>query len=185
VRLAALQVLAAYYDPKFHALPEWLRTAHVGDPIPMNVHGGGRKGVTPLPESRTAELPALLARLARNDADPTVRHAALLLRQGLAFRNPVNTPVQPGTVSLIAGCGDRVTLRSTENILLGLQVSVLGTSSVHTIWLKGSPEAKPMTTLMSLPAGTVVVTYGGRELARLSERHAPCPPGIVPGSNEE
>lgn len=143
VRLAALQVLAAFYDPKFDALAEWLRTAHAGDPIPMSVHGGGR------------------------------------LRQSVAFRDSANTPVQPGSVSLTAGCGNRVTLSSTENILLGLQLSVLGAWPVHTVWLKGSPEGKPVTILMSPPPGTVVVTYGGRELARLSERHAPCPPGLV------
>ena len=117
-RLAALQSLIAMYDPQRLADPQWLATAHVGDPIPIITHAARASSA---PATHVTDVPELLARLSWDDGDAVVRHAATVLRQSLAWSDPRHTPVRAGAVSLVAGCRGLVTLLSTENITLDLQ----------------------------------------------------------------
>jgi hypothetical protein len=54
-----------------------------------------------------------------------------------------------------------------------------GSDFDHTIGIRAGSPATPRELLLSLPAGTVAASHGGREAARLSERSADCPPGMV------
>jgi hypothetical protein len=92
--------------------------------------------------------------------------------------DPENTLVREGSIALIAGCGRRVTLRSTADIDLPIEVRVLGTDFVYPKGIRAGTETKPTEILLAFPSGVVVATLGGRELARLEERNAPCPPGM-------
>jgi hypothetical protein len=180
MRLAALEVLAAYYSPELAASSEYLTSARVGDPIPGSVHHALSSGAAEtLPDQRRREIATLLALLVQSDPDPVVRGAALRLRQGLAYRDPKNIPVQADVVSLAAGCGPRVTLQSRADISLPLRVRVLGTSYDQTFWLKGLVNGQPSKIPLALPRGTVVAGVGDQELTRLSKRDAPCPPGLT------
>jgi hypothetical protein len=180
-RLAALQVLTAYYDPSFFPTAAYLTSAAEGDPIPVRLHRAGRPGAEPLPDSRSAEFLHMLARLSAADSDPLVRAAARRLRAALAATDPENTPIPGGAVTLTAGCGTRVTLGSTADIGLPIRVQVLESTFDHTYSLRGATRESPVKVLLSLPPGTVVASYGGREVARLVRREAPCPPGVLKG----
>jgi hypothetical protein len=188
VRLGALEVLARYYDPRWDATPEWLTTAHVGDQVPYVAHYNH----APRPDaSIVTEFPALVTRLAWNDPDPVVRDAALRLRAWLAVSNPAHTPVAPGSIALVAGCGSRVTVESFADVTIPFTLRVIGTpyqdaialaGLKETLVFKAPPDGQPRKILKSLPAGTVTATVGGNEVARLSDtdRHKPCAPGIAP-----
>lgn len=185
VRLAALQVLTAYYQADLRPSLAYLKSPKAKDydfaSIARTTHPVVRSAATPLPKSRIVEIPALLARLAHGDPDPVVKGAALHLRQDLAQFDPKNTPVDANKITLKAGCGPRVSLQSTEDIPLDLRVRVLGTSFDRTYTLNKSWDGTPKRLPLALPPGTVVVTYAGREMARLIERNAPCPPGMTRG----
>ena len=90
----------------------------------------------------------------------------------------MNTTLLPGTIALVAGCEGGVTLRSTADIDVELQLRVLGTSFARAKYIRAGSVAKPKQSPLSLPPGTVVATYGGREVARLAERNPPCPAGM-------
>jgi hypothetical protein len=178
-RLGMLQVLIAYYDGGFSPSFEYLTRSHLGDPIPVAMHAVGFAGSSPLPATRFVEVPRILAQLARQDPDSVVRAAALRLRQALALRDPANTPVAPGAVRLVAGCGPRVTLFSEENVLLTIRVRVLGDPYDQTFGMRGAAGGRASSLSLALPPGTVTASYGTRELARLAKRDAPCPPGVT------
>jgi hypothetical protein len=169
-RLAALRVLTGYYQPGLNPTFEYLTSTngYVGLSIPFTPHAYGVAGRSPLPTSVRREVPELFARLAASDADPVIRGAALRLRQGIAFRDPGNTPVGPGAVTLVAGCGPRVTLRSTADVILKLDVRVLGTDFARGFALSAAEGGRPSEMLLALPAGVVTASLGGREVARLS-----------------
>jgi hypothetical protein len=184
IRLAALRVLYSYYFPDLLPSVEELKRSRVGV-MSLGMIQSWRPGwerrsqpTIPLPEERFGQVGALLARLARQDPDPEVQWAAMHLRQDLAFRDPEHTPVRPDAIIVEAGCGAGVNLQSIEDVTLQVRVRVLETTFDHTLSMKGNwgdPTAKwPL----FLPPGTVVVTYGSRELARLTERNGPCPPGV-------
>ena len=180
-RLAALQVLMRYYGPSYapsidnlRTAPEWSSVARrVDGPLPID-------GTSPLGESARPRIASTLARLAASESDTTVRKAALVLRQTLAFDDPENTPLVPGAIALVTGCGNRVTLRSTADVAVEVVLRVLGTTFEKTYGIRAGTQTKPTNRLLGLPSGTVVASYGGREVARLDERNAPCPPGVVP-----
>jgi hypothetical protein len=178
-RLAALQVLMRYYDPRYAPTAEDLRGMTMGSPVPVRIGGAPPiDGTSPLPANTRARVGAKLAALAATDPDAEVRQAALRLRQALAIEDPANTPLSPNSVSLIAGCGTRVTLRSTADVSLPVRVTVPSSNFEHTYSIRGGSVTKPSDLLLSLTAGTVIASYGGREIARLSERKAVCPPGM-------
>lgn len=178
-RLASLELLTAYYDRRLAVTRNYLTSATLGDPIPAQPHAQGLAGDDALPEGRAREIPELLADLAQNETDAVLRGAALRLRQALAYRDPQNIPVREGVVALRAGCGPRVAVESSADISLPLRVRVLGTPYDETFWLKGLAGSKPSSMLLAPPAGTVVVSIADRELARLTKREAPCPPGLT------
>jgi hypothetical protein len=176
VRLASLSVLAAYYRPDLAPSMGWLRSARVGDPPPSAPDAFTGTGSVPLPESRLADFPVLLSRLAHGDRDSSVAQAALRLRQYLALSDPDHTPVPPNAVRLVAGCRNLLSLQSTLDVTIPLHVRVVGTSTERTYTLKRWVSGPPVQLTLDLPPGQVAVTYGnGRELARLADRTGPCP----------
>jgi len=178
-RVGALIVLTSYYEPSTALSIEYLSSARVGDPLPASTSGGWKRGASPVPSSLARDLLALVYRLARHDADSTVRRAALRLRQSFAYGDAEHTPLDADAVQLQPGCGPRVTLQSNADIALALRLRVLGTTFDRPVPIKAASNGKPASMLFALPVGTVVVTYGSRELARLTDRNAPCPPGVT------
>lgn len=171
-RLAALQAIMAMHSPRLSADPAWMLTAQVGDPIPVSADGASSSSAPP---SHVTDVPDLLARLSWEDHESRVRHAAQVLRQSLEFSDPGQSPVRPGRITLTSGCRGLVTLKSTENITLRLHVIFEGSSQSDDIWLKGSVNGQPSAYSMHPPAGPIAVTYGGQQVARLTERpNAPC-----------
>lgn len=169
-RLQALRVLYYYHVPPWMPLTEDLtRTTR-----PYYVSEGSsphdtRYAVTrPFPPGRTAEYPGLLYRLSTDDPDPLIRLASARLRQTLVYRDPINTPIPPGAIRLVApGCGGVVQIQSTADISLEVRLRVLGTTYDRVVPASGGYR---------LPPGVVVADLGGRELARLVDRGPPCPP---------
>lgn len=180
-RVAALQVLMRYYNPgyapSFAALlskdESRAVATRIDGPQPIN-------GAVALPATTRKQIGAVLAQLSASDPSSAVQGAARLLRSQLAYDDPENTPVADGMISLVAGCGRRVTLRSTADVGLRIDLTVVGTSFSRTYGIRAGTKMNPAELLLGLPKGAVAASYGGRELARLSERNAPCPPGIVP-----
>jgi len=180
--MAALRLMLRYYDPSYVPREsDLLSSVHR---VSFRQRTGGAvtaEGRTPLAPDVRSRIATLLATLVSTDTDASIRKAALTARQVLAFADPVNTPVPTGAITLIAGCADRVTLRSTADIDLPVRISVLGTPFRNDGGIRAGSGGKPSEILFGLPRGTVVATLGGRELARLSERTAPCAPGQVRG----
>jgi len=176
LRLASLSVLSTYYRPDLAPSMGWLRSAHVGDPVPAIADGYSTPGAVPLPETRSVDFPALLARLARSDPDSNVAKAALRLRQYMALSDPDHTPIAANAVRLAAGCRNILTLQSTLDVTIPLRVQIVGTKTEHTYTLKRWVSGPPVQLTLDLPPGPVLVTYGnGHELARLTDRKGPCP----------
>jgi len=179
-RVAALQSLMRYYDPGYAPSFEAL-TSHSGErSVALRIDGPTPTlGSVPLSASTRTRIGEVLAQLMSPRQNSTVRTATGVLRQRLAYDDPAHTPVADGAISLIAGCSDRVTLRSTADVDLEINLEVAGTSFSRKYSIRAGTTAKPTDRLLGLPRGTVIATYGGRELARLSVRNAPCPPGMV------
>jgi hypothetical protein len=177
VRLAAMEVLVGYYNPAYAASPTYLTSGTVGDPIPRRAHA-----LASVPEvaraTRLAEIQDALVNLVR-DPDPVVRTASLKLRQAFANEAPESVPIAGGSVVLRAGCGDRVAIESTADIMLPLRVQVLGSSYDQAFYHRGMVDGRGSRTPLLLPKGTVIVTVGGREVARLEKRDMKCPPSTA------
>jgi hypothetical protein len=163
-RLAALQALMRYHDPSFVPSLEYLMATspplspiarRIGGPEPLD-------GSAPLPGTTRRDIGELLAQLAASDDNAMVRRAALRLRQAVAYDDPSATPLRAGSISLAAGCGSRVILGSTADIVVTVRLTIPGTSFDKPFGIGAGSEAKPATRLLSLPAGTVVASYGGR-----------------------
>jgi hypothetical protein len=179
-RLAALQVLMRYYNRRYVPSVEDLTSGPPGSPITRRVGGPAPvNGSSPLAETTRGEIGALLSMLASSDGDSTLRGAALRLRQRLAFDDPVNTLLPAASITLVSECGPRVMLRSTADIDVGLQLRVLGTSFARTRAIRAGSVEMPTQLSLELAAGTVVASYGGREVARLTDRNASCPVGAT------
>lgn len=150
---------------------------------------GGRSLVAALhtphgrPVATPAEQRAVLAQwaqLAGADPDSTVRAIALALRQLGAIRAPKYTPIRDDAIVMHATCATRVAVENRENIPLGVTLRVIGTPVVRAYTLPpyGVTGAEPL--LLELPGGPVVITFAGREIARLSVRPArACAPGAT------
>src|SRR5687767_3848564 len=82
-RIGALSVLIRHYDPYYQASPRFLATGSPGAPIPRSPHASSVDGAQRLPGSAKREVGELLARIVASEGDPSVRRAALVLRQGL------------------------------------------------------------------------------------------------------
>jgi hypothetical protein len=176
-RLEALQVLTSYFNANYVAGPDYLRGGTIGDPIPATAHAPDSFGDVPLPARYAAEFAGDLAVVAREEADPVVRRAALKLRQAIALEAPHLTPLEKGAIRLRAGCGPRVTLSSSANVTVPIEVRVGdGTGFKRELALVRSVDGTPKSVLLALPRGTVTASVGGRVVARLRWRHAPCAP---------
>jgi hypothetical protein len=177
-RLAALLVLMRYYDPRYGPGMEDLAGSIYGASVPMNIHSPAPvTGPSPATVALRRQIGALFARLAASDDDAAVRTGAGRLRQVLARRDPANTILPDGAITLVAGCGTRVTFSSTADVEIDVQLRVLDTPFQKMYGISAGSVERPRSHLLSLPAGTVVASYGGREVARLTERKTPCPPG--------
>lgn len=181
-RLVALQVLASYFDSTLAPSSEYLRGAALGSPIPRTTGAPHGPGATPLLAGRAAEIVTTVAALAAGDPDPVVRSAALRLRQGFALVAPGTTPLAPGAIQLVAGCGRRVLLRSTADVDLPVEV-IVGSGAVYrqTLPLRGAASGRPVERLLGLPPGPVTALVGGHVVAKLSLRNAPCRPDQTRG----
>jgi hypothetical protein len=179
-RFAALSVLLQYYDKSYGAIDAgFLADSGSFKLVPQMTHAPAQfHGAQKLPGDARRMIAEEVAQRAWTDEDETFRRVAHRVRAALARMDPQNTPVREGSIALIAGCGRRVTLRSTADIGLPIEVRVLGTSFVYPKGIRDGTETKPAEILLAFPPGVVVATLGDRELARLEERNAPCPPGM-------
>lgn len=178
MRLAALAVLASYNDSSLGVSAEFLREARVGDPVPALVPAlATPRGASRLSADHHARIRADVDELSRSDRDPAVRRAALVLRQAFAMRHPEQAALEPGAVRLIAGCGARVTLRSSSDIAIPAVIRVERGRFAHERLIPRAQSGRPVDILLGLPPGTVTVTVGDQVIARLTDRAAPCAPG--------
>jgi len=176
-RLAALQVLAAYFHPQWSPPRSYLTGAQVGDPVPRMVDDADLPTVAePLPANHRAAIARTFTTLAASDHDPIVRGAALRLRQAVAFSAPADLPLADGVVRLEARCGPRVLLIVSSDVDLPVVLAVEGSAFRHEYAVRRSAPGHTASLLLALPSGPVVATIGGREVARLTARHAPCGP---------
>lgn len=181
-RLQALRVLYALLGngdlPRYEAL---LRPRIGGMPYDVETESSPhrRRGVPverPLDEARVAQLPSLLYQLATSDGDPLVRGAAARLRQAIARTDPDNTPLPPGVIHIAAECRGVVALWSTADIFLPVRIQVPGTGFERAQGLPGEWADPHARARFRAPDGVVVVTFGSRELVRLTDRTvAGCP----------
>lgn len=179
VRLAALRVLISYYSSELWPSTSYLSSGTFGDPIPVTMDKDVQDGSSPLHAATRREIQRALLKLSSNNRKKEIAHAATLLRQGLAFVDPSNTPIDANAVVLAAGCGPRVILKSEADIDLDLRVRVLETNYDQRFVVRGAQKSRNGKMTLALPAGTVVVNFGNKEVARLSNRSAPCPPGLT------
>lgn len=174
-RVRALQVLARYFDSRLAPSLEFLTQAAVGSTIPTRFDAFSVEGATPLRASARREIGQVLARLGTADADPLVRGAARRLRQSMTSTDPANTPLASGAIALVAACDGRVTLQSTADIGVEVQLRVEGASNfAQAYWIAAGDVGKPAKRLLRLPPGTVTVSYAGIEAARVVDRKGEC-----------
>jgi hypothetical protein len=182
-RLHALRVLFAFAF-RTHRVPvyEDLIQPRIGG-LPYSVSSRGSlhagppvRTSQPIGPAHLASLAQLLYDLRYSGDDPTVRGAAERLRQTLAGARITDTPIPPGAVHLVGGCRGRVTFWSTADIGIKVQFRVLGDSNTYTQFLRGEWGEGDGRQTRVLPAGTVVITFEGREVARLTDRTAACNP---------
>jgi hypothetical protein len=179
-RLAALEVLTNYFNSSYAPSIDDLAAAKAGMTIPERLGGSepGR-GSVPVPADVRVQVGKLLADLSLSDPDSVVRRAAHWLRQALAYSDPASTPLPTAAISLVAGCGREVFLRSTADIDVDVRLRTASGSFSRTYGVRGGSQAKPGQRDLALPTGTMVAEYGGREVARLSNRKGLCAPGKV------
>jgi hypothetical protein len=176
-RLGALGALMTYVAAELVPTRAYLTQAHLGDAVPRASAYSTIAGATPLPASARRDVAATISAIARGDPDPVVAKAARLLRQSLAYSHPELISVDTSAVTLEAGCGPRVLVRSAAEIVLPLRIRVLGSRYSERFDVVGVGSSKPL--LLALPPGTVVAELAGHELARLSTRTAPCPANLT------
>lgn len=178
-RLAAMRVLASYYSAELSPSTSYLLSGIRGDPIPVVIGRDVQDGTSPLQSGSRREIQLTLLRLSSGDPRNDISRAALMLRQGLAFIDPLNTPLSEKVVRLSAGCGPRVSLESKADIDLDLRVRVLETDYDQHFLIHGAQQGRSGKLSLALPVGIVVVNFGSKELARLSDRRAPCREGLT------
>jgi hypothetical protein len=182
-RLHALRVLFAF-SFRTHRVPvyEDLVQPRIGG-LPYSVSSRGNthagppvRTSQPIGPAHLASLAQLLYDLRYSDGDPIVRGAAERLRQTLAGARITDTPIPPGAVHLVGGCGGRVTVWSTADIGIRVRFHVLGHANTYTQSLRGEWGEGDGRLTFVLPPGTVVITFEGREVARLTDRTSGCNP---------
>jgi hypothetical protein len=179
-RIAALAVLARYYDPRYGAAEAFLAGDEPGTSLPRRI--GGRApvvGTEPLPADHRTQIGALALQLATSDPDSGIRSAAHRLRQALAIDDPANNPIPDEAIRLVAGCGREVTVRSTADIDVTFDLLVPDERYQAPVAIRAGSAGKPAELHLVVPNGTVVARYGGRELTRLATRTGQCAPGAV------
>ena len=176
VRLGELAVQTTALDPRSVTSAQDLLQLPGGRSLVAALHTPHGRPVTPPAEQRA--VLAQWAQLANADPDSTVRAVALALRQLGAFRAPQYTPIRIDAVVMHATCATRVAVENRENIPLGVTLRVIGTPVVRAYTLPPRGVAGAVPLLLELPAGPVVVTFAGREIARLGVRPMrACTPG--------
>ena len=179
-RLLALRVLMQYINSHYDVPAEFLSGNFADNSVGRRVDGPVPvDGATPLPTGYRAQIGSVFARLAVSDLDVSVRHGSLMLRQVLARDDPADTPLQANAITLVAGCGSEITLRSVADVDIELELRVLGSTFAKTYGIRAGTTSKPMARTLVVPKGTVVAQFGGREVARLSQRNGKCAPGQV------
>lgn len=177
-RLASLRALLRLYDRTYSLSEDYLIADVPRSTLPRTTDAAEQiEGSSPLPRDYRLQVGSELARLASADGNQAMRKAALRLRQALAFADPASTPIAAGTVTLVAACRNAVKLRSVADIDIPVQVHVLGSANGYRNGIKAARPAAPAEVLLAFPAGTVVATYGGREIARLTDRSGQCARG--------
>jgi len=177
-RLASLRALLRLYNPTYSLSENYLLSDEPRSTLPRITDAAEQsEGSSPLPRDYRLQIGTELARLASSDGDSAMRKVALRIRQGLAVSDPASTPIAAGSVTLLAGCRNAVRLRSVADIDIPVQVHVLGAANGYRGGIKAARPSGPAEVLLAFPAGTVVATYGGREIARLTERSGSCARG--------
>ncbi len=178
-RLGALQVLTSYFDATRKVSMRALANP-VGEAVAIVADYNPQVGTAVLPVTLPREYLAQLADLAWEDPDPQVRRGALFLRQQFSFRHPADTPLPAGAISLIAGCGSRVTIQSTADVTVPIDLHIGNAAEMRSYALAPASAASPARVMLSLPPGPIVATVGSRTVATLPIRNAPCHPGQIP-----
>jgi hypothetical protein len=175
-RLDALVVLAAYYDDRYRATDAFLEGNEPGPSLPRRVGIGELVvGLEPLPPDSRAQIGRMVFQLAMSDPDSGVRWAAHRLRQAFSIDDPVNNPLPEGSIQLVAGCGREITLRSTADIDVTVDIVVPEARYRAPVTLRAGSASKPTEKRVVVPNGTAVARNGDHELARLTSREDECP----------
>lgn len=178
-RLGALQVLTSYFDETRMVSMRALANP-VGADVAIVFDFTPHRGSAPLPAMLPRAYLTQLAHLAWEDPDSQVKRAALFLRQTFSFRHAADTPLAPGAISLVAGCGSRVTVQSTADVTVPIDLHVGNAATIHSYALAPASTAQPVRVMVSLPPGPIVASVTGRTVATLPVRNAPCHPGENP-----
>jgi hypothetical protein len=170
-RLAALQVLINYFNPDYVASIDYMLRTNI-QTIPTRLGGAApTQGGTPLPADVRIQVGRLLATISVSDPDASVRRVAHRVRQSLAYADPANTPITAGAITLVAGCGREVFLRSTADIDVNVTLRTADGSFAHVYGVRAGSPQKPGQLDLALPTGTIIAQYDGREVSRLSARN--------------
>lgn len=174
---AALAAAVSAFDVAFAPRADQMAALQLGAGLPKQMHAPAS---TPADRTQKARLAMLVAQLATGHPDATVRVSALAVRQQLALLEPGLTPLAPDAVQLVAKCGRQTELVSTADISLPVRLTVLGTTYDQLVGIGAAMNGTAARALLLVPHGVVVAKLGDREVARLTNRKVPCPPGVIP-----
>ncbi len=174
---AAVSAFDVAFDVAFAPRADEIAALQLGAGLPKQMHAPAS---TPADRTQKARLAMLVAQLATGHPDATVRVSALAVRQQLALLEPGLTPLAPDAVQLVAKCGRQTELVSTADISLPVRLTVLGTTYDQLVGIGAAMNGTASRALLLVPHGVVVAKLGDREVARLTNRKVPCPPGVIP-----
>lgn len=174
---AAVSAFDVAFDVAFAPRADEIAALQLGAGLPKQMHAPAS---TPADRTQKARLAMLVAQLATGHPDATVRVSALAVRQQLALLEPGLTPLAPDAVQLVAKCGQQTELVSTADISLPVRLTVLGTTYDQLVGIGAAMNGTAARALLLVPHGVVVAKLGDREVARLTNRKVPCPPGVIP-----
>jgi len=174
---AALAAAVSAFDVAFAPRADQMATLQLGAGLPKKMHAPAS---APADRTQKARLAMLVAQLATGHPDATVRVSALAVRQQLALLEPGLTPLAPDAVQLVAKCGRQTELVSAADISLPVRLTVLGTTYDQLVGIGAAMNGTAARALLLVPQGVVVAKLGDRDVARLTNRNVPCPPGVIP-----